>query len=116
MCISLYIVSNSGFDILIYRSLFYHFLRFVCLFAFLMLDPPHMGIPTLGVELKLQLLAYTTAPATRDLCLVSDLHHSSRQRQIANPLIEARDRTCILMDTSHIRFRCATTGTPHFFL
>ena len=32
-----------------------------------------------------------------------DLHHSSQQRRI-NPLSKARDRTCILMDTSQIRF------------
>ena len=30
------------------------------------------------------------------------LHHSSWQRQILNPLKEARDRTCILMDTCQI--------------
>ena len=29
-----------------------------------------------------------------------DLHHSSRQCQILKPLSEARDGTCILMDTS----------------
>ena len=40
------------------------------------------------------------------------LHHSSHQRQIPNPLSEARNRTCILMDDSQIRFPCATTGTP----
>ena len=40
------------------------------------------------------------------------LHHSSRQRQILNPLSEARDWTCVLMDPSQIHFCCATTGTP----
>ena len=29
----------------------------------------------------------------------ASLHHSSQQRRILNPLIEARDRTCILMDS-----------------
>ena len=38
------------------------------------------------------------------------LHPSSRQCWILNPLSEARDRNCTLMDTSHIR--SATTGTP----
>ena len=32
------------------------------------------------------------------------LHHSSQQRQILNPLSEARDQICILMDTSWIHF------------
>ena len=44
------------------------------------------------------------------LCL--DLHHSSWQHWILNSLREARDRMCILMVPSWIRFHCATTGTP----
>ena len=70
-----------------------------------------MEVPRLGVELELQLLAYTTATATLDLSHACDLHHSSRQWQILNPLSEIRDRTCVLMDRSQIHFRCATTGT-----
>ena len=38
------------------------------------------------------------ATATLDPSHVCNLHHSSRQRWILNPLSEARDRTCILMD------------------
>ena len=48
--------------------------------------------------------SYTTAIATQDPSHVCDQQHSSRQRQIPDPLSEARDRTCILMDTSQIRF------------
>ena len=29
-----------------------------------------------------------------------------------SPLSEARDGTCILMDTNQVPFHCATTGTP----
>ena len=36
----------------------------------------------------------------QDLSGICDLHHSSLQHQILNPLIEARDRTRVLMDTS----------------
>ena len=39
-------------------------------------------------------------------------HHSSRHRWIPDPLSEARDQTCILMDSSRICFHWATTGTP----
>ena len=71
-----------------------------------------MEVPRLGVKLERQLLAYTTATAMRDPSSVCDLNHSSLQRQILNQLSEARDRSCILIDTSQIRFCYATTGTP----
>jgi len=45
---------------------------------------------------------------------VCDLHHSSWQRRILNPLSEARDRTRNLMVPSQIHFHCSTTGTPVF--
>ena len=45
----------------------------------------HMEVTRLGVQLEPQLLAYARATAT------CDLHHSSWQRQILNPLSEARD-------------------------
>ena len=57
-------------------------------------------VSRLGVKLKLQLLAYTTAAATRHPSCICDLHHSSRQHQILNPLSGAWDRTCVLMDTT----------------
>ena len=63
-----------------------------------------MEVPRLGVESELQLPAYTTARATSDPSHVSDVHHSSRQRQILDPPSETRDRTCVLMDASQIRF------------
>ena len=63
-----------------------------------------MEVPRLGVELELQLPAYATAIATetQDLSPVCDLHHSSQQRWILNPLSEARDRTHNLMVPSQI--------------
>ena len=66
----------------------------------------------LVVESELQLPANSTAIAMLDPSHVCGLHHSSRQCQILSPLSEAKDRTHILMDTSQIRFRCATVGTP----
>ena len=71
-----------------------------------------MEVSRLWVESELQLPAYTIATATHDLSCVCKLHYSSQQCQILNPLIGARDGTCILMDTSLICFHCTTRGTP----
>ena len=54
--------------------------------------------------------------ATQILNHVCDLHHSSQQRWIPDSLSEARDQTCVLMDTGRIHFHCATVGTPHVCL
>ena len=81
-------------------------------FVFLGLHPWHMEVPSLGVESELQPLAYTVVTATQDPSRICDLHHSSRPRQILNPLSEARDRINDLMVPSQIRFCWATTGTP----
>ena len=70
--------------------------------SFLSPHPLHMEVPRLGVQSELQLLAYTTASATADLSCICDLHHSSRQCRILNPLSGARDRTPVLMDTSRV--------------
>ena len=68
-----------------------------------------MEVPGLGVESELQLLAYTIAPAMQDLSRI-DLHCSSWQCQILNPLREARDQTCNLIVPSWIRFCCTIDG------
>ena len=64
----------------------------------------HMETPRLGVELDIQLLAYTTATATWDLSRVCELHHSSWQLQTLNPLSKARDQTRVLMDSSWVLY------------
>ena len=81
--------------------------KFSFLFFFLVPQVWHMEVPRLGVKLELQLPAYTTATATWDLSCMCDLCW------IPDPLKEARDRTCVLMDTSRIHFCWATTGTPY---
>ena len=63
-----------------------------------------MEVPRLGVTVELQLLAYTTATATSDPGRICNPHHRSQQRRILNPLSEARDRTCVLMNASQIHF------------
>ena len=64
----------------------------------------------------LQPRAYTTATATRDASHIFSLYYSSRQCQVPNPLSEVRGQTRVLMDTSWIRFCCATVETPRLFL
>ena len=88
--------------------------RYPLFFFFFFLGPHlwHMEVPRLGVESELHLPAYTTAIATQDPSRVCDLHHSSQQFRISDPLNKARDQTCILIDTSWIRFCCTTMGTP----
>ena len=71
-----------------------------------------MEIPRLGVKLELQLQAYATATASSDWSRICDLHHSSQQHQIVNPLSEARDETHNIMVPSQICFCCAMTETP----
>ena len=63
---------------------------FFFFFVFLGPHPQRMEVPRLGVESELQLPIYTTATAMQDLGHIFDLHHSSWQHQILNPLSNAR--------------------------
>ena len=74
----------------------------IVLFLIVFIGPhlQHIDVPRLGVKTELQLPAYATA--MQDLSCICSLHHSSWQHQILNPLIEARDQTCILMDASWV--------------
>ena len=83
---------------------------------FLGLHPWHMEVSRLGVESELKPLAYITAVATVDPRCVCDLHHSSQQHQIVNPVSEVRDWTCILMDTSWVCYHRPMSGTLHTWL
>ena len=74
-----------------------------------------MEVPKLGVELDLQLPAYTTTTATPDPSHIFELYHSSWQCWIFDPLSKAREGTLILMDTSQVHFCCTTVGTPDLF-
>ena len=76
-----------------------NFFFFFCLFRAAL---QHMEVPGLGLEWELQLQAYATAIATWDLSHICDLLHSSRRCWILNPMNEARDGTCGLMDTGQV--------------
>ena len=75
-----------------------------------------MEVPRLGVESELQHPAYITATAMQDPSCICDSHHRSWQCWILKPLSQARDRTCILMDTSWVCYLWAMTGTPALVL
>ena len=89
-CIYLIITDKNGiFNIFLFycRIIFsLNTTQFIYLFIFVFLGPhlQLMEFPWLGVELELQLVAYTTA--TPDPSCVWDLHHSSWQPWILNPL------------------------------
>ena len=84
-------------------------------FFFLRPNPQHMEVPRLQAELKLQLPAYATATAMRDLSCIFDLCHSLWQCRILNPLSEARDRTHILMDTSRVLKPLRQNGNTYVY-
>ena len=86
-------------------------LLLLLLFCFLGLHLQLREVPRLGVESELQLPAYTTATATQDPSRVCNLHHSSQQHQILNPLSEVRSRTRNLVVPRWIRSCCTTMGT-----
>ena len=90
-------------------SVYLSFKVFFCCF----LGPhlQHMEVPRLGVESKLQLSPYATTTETWDPSLICDLHDSSEQYWIPDPLSKAMDQTQILMDTSWICFCCASRET-----
>ena len=60
-------------------------------FVFLGPHPQHLEVPRLGVQSELQLPAYITATTMPDPRHTCELHQSSQQCQILNPLSEARD-------------------------
>ena len=91
----------------LFCDLLFHFAGFVCLFVFVFLPFLglllwHMEVPRLGVQLELQPPAYARATAMQDPSHVCDLHHSSQQCQIVNPLSKGRDQTHNLMVPSQI--------------
>ena len=73
-----------------------------------------MGVPRLGVELELQMQAYTTTQATPDLSYVCHLHHRPLQCWLLNLTSEARDRTRVLIDANQIRFHWGMMGITLF--
>ena len=85
---------------------------FFGLFAFSRATPEAYGGSQARGPIKLWIPAYTRTTATPHLRHICDLYHSSRQRRIPNPLIEAVDLTHNLMVLSWILFHCTSMGNP----
>ena len=108
-------VGEDELHILLLCHLFLREDNFVLLLLLLLLLLCFLGIWKFQVEgssPSCSCRPCVTAPATQDLSRVCDLHHSSGQCQIINPLSRAKDQTCILMDTSQFCFHGATR-TPY---
>ena len=90
--------------------LFFFFFFFFFFFWFSLLYQLVLCVGVFFMLFVLFLPAYTSATEIPDPSCIYDLHHSSWQLWILNPLIEARDPTHNLMFPSWIRFHCATAG------
>ena len=75
----------------------------------------HMEVPRLGVESDCSCQPTPQPQATHNSRYICNLHHSSQQCRMLNPLRGARDGIRILMDASWVRFCWATTGTPELY-
>ena len=77
--------------------------NFTFFLSFVFLGPPaaYGGTQARG-PIRAAAAAYTTATAARDWSRVFNLHHSSQQHWILNPLSKTRDQTHVLIDTSQI--------------
>ena len=78
-------------------------LSFFLSFFILGPHPWHTEVPSLRVEWEIQLPAYATAIAMPDWSHICNLQSScslQHSRWMLNPLLEARERTLILKDTS----------------
>ena len=64
----------------------------------------HIEIPRLGVEMELQLPAYTTVTAMPDPSHIYKLHQSTQQCWILNPLNGATDQMHVFMDSSQVLY------------
>ena len=77
-----------------------------------------MEVSRLGIESELQLLAYATATPTPDLSDICDLHFTLQQGGTLNPLSEAKDQICILMDANQVLnlMSCNRNSLVHFWI
>ena len=120
-CVCL-LFSQAAFSVLIcsFYIIWINLLSITCTAIFFLrilgLHLQHMEVPGLGDELELQPPAYATATAMQDPNHICDLHHSSQQCCILNPLSEARDQTSILTETSQVLHLWSHSGnSPNLY-
>ena len=78
---------------------------FLIFFVSLGPHPRHVEVTRVGVKSERSCSCQSTElNRTAKLNHVYDLHHGSWQRQILNPLSEARRRTCVLVDISWVHY------------
>ena len=70
--------------------------------------PQHIEVPSLGVKLEVQLLAYATAE--RGIWAVSSTY-TTDHRNTRSLTGEAKDQTSVFMDTSQVHYGWAMIGT-----
>ena len=92
-----------GLSFLYYFIYYYYYYYYYCL-----LRTTPMVYEGTQARAWIGAVAATAAPDPSHIC---DLHHNSWQCWILNTMSEARDWTCILMDTSQIRFHWTIMGT-----
>ena len=85
---------------------------YLFIYAFEGLHLQHTEVPRLRIKSELWPPAYATAHSDSGSKWCLRPTPQFMAMGILNPLREARDRTCNLMVTSQICFRCATTGIP----
>ena len=91
LTLKLCFLSISTFQIWVFWLFFFFFL---CSYLW------YMEVPRLRVKSELQLQAHTTATAVLDPRCICNLSCSLQPCRIFNPLIQARNWTHILMDTT----------------
>ena len=86
------------------------------LFCFLGAHSGHMEVPRLGVELELQLSAYTTQQQLEIPAVSATYTTAHSNAGSFNPLSEARDPTYVFMDPSQVHQLLSHEGNSFFLV
>jgi len=103
-----YLIWELGF-------LFSYFIYLLTYFCFFRATPEAYGSSQARGHIRAISAGLCIAIATLDPSRVCDLHHSSWQCWILNPLSKVKNYTRILIDISWVHYRWATMGTPIVF-